>query len=422
MTADLSPSPRIARLAALAALPERRVLGLMSGTSMDGLDLALCRIAGRGGDTSLALEHHATVAYTPALREELAAVVSRPTVSLADLTVLHGRLATLHGAMVLETLAGWGVDPAQVHLLASHGQTVWHAPDVPAPGEPRESAPKDTVDGILAPRHATLQIGDGDLLAVRTGLLTLSDFRQKEIAHGGQGAPLAPYGEALLFAGEQPRILLNLGGIANFTRLPPKGSGAPILTGDTGPANGLLDRALRRFFPDHPDGFDRGGILAAQGRVHAPLLERMKAHPYFARPCPKSTGPELFGEAFLDGALTGTAGAAPSPEDLLATLARLTVETVAETLHRECARAGLPLEGCEGFISGGGRHHPALRDGIMAALGEVDWRDAEALGIDPDAKEAVLFAALAHESLFGAGFPAPAGNTRFGFGKLSWPD
>jgi anhydro-N-acetylmuramic acid kinase len=281
------------------------------------------------------------------------------------------------------------VAAAEVDLLASHGQTVFHAPGSWRPdGDARGPV-----------RHATLQLGDGDLLAVRTGLLTVSDFRQKEIAGGGQGAPLAPYAEALLYRGAEPRVLLNLGGIANFTWLPPLGSDAPVRSGDTGPANTLLDRAARLAAPDGP-GFDADGAGAARGAVDAGLLARLKAHPYFALRCPKSTGPELFGEAYLAEALEWVGERAPRGNDLLATLTRLTVDTVAATLVREVPR----LAEASLYVSGGGRHNATLMRWLAAALPQVRFADGAALGIPPDAKEAVLFAVLGNEAVAGPGF------------------
>jgi anhydro-N-acetylmuramic acid kinase len=403
--------PRIERLVRLAALPERRVLGLMSGTSLDGLDLALCAIRGQGRATALRVERFQTLPYSAAERERLRALVSQPSVPLAELTVLHAWLAARHAAMVRESLAAWGVAPEQVHLLASHGQTVYHAPE--GWGEQGR------------PRHATLQLGDGDQLAVRTGLLTVSDFRQKEIAAGGQGAPLAPYADALLFGGRRPRILLNLGGIANFTWLPAADDPAAPLCGDTGPGNGLIDRAVRRGFPERADGFDRGGRIAARGRVHAGLLAELKRDTYYLRPCPKSTGPETFGDAYLEAIWQRAQALRLPAQDVVATLTRLTVETVAETLRRERP----DLRRCELFVSGGGRENPLLVRWLREALPELAWRRIETLGVPPDAKEAVLFAVLAHESLFGEGFAAlapqigtPDPGRRYGFGKLSWPD
>ena len=398
---------RIARLASLAELPERMVLGLMSGTSLDGLDLALCALRGHGRRTRLRLEQFRTVPYARGERARLRRVVSQPKVELAELTVLNAWLAARHAAIVLETLDGWGMGAPAVHLLASHGVTVYHAPD-------------SWNEGGVG-RHATLQLGDGDLLATRTGLLTLSDFRQKEIAAGGQGAPLAPYGEALLFAGRRPRILLNLGGMANFTWLAGAGDPSPPLYGDTGPGNALIDRAVRRCCPGHPDGFDRDGRIAARGRVHGGLLAGLKGDPYFLLPCPKSTGAERFGDDYLETAWAHARELGLPVEDFIATLTRLTIDTVAETLRRERAQ----LQGCELYVSGGGRHNEALGRGLREALPECRWRRLESLGVPPDAKEAVLFALLAHESLFGEGFSAPAGHQharRFAFGKLSWPD
>ena len=398
--------PRIARLAALAAKPIRRIVGLMSGTSLDGLDIALCAISGAGTNTRAVLEQFLTRPYSAAEKERLRSVVSQPHVALSDVCILNAWIAEIHGRAVLAALAEWGVPAAEIDLLASHGQTVYHAPASWRPaGDPRGPA-----------RHATLQLGDGDLVAVCTGLPTVSDFRQKEIAGGGQGAPLAPYVEALLYRGPEPRILLNLGGIANFTWLPPLGSTELPRCGDTGPANTLLDRAARQAAPGGP-GFDPDGGAAAVGRVHAGLLARLKAHPYFALPCPKSTGPEIFGEAYLSAALE--AGGAPPGNDLLATLTRLTVDTIVDTLRREVP----DLAGARVYVSGGGQHNRTLLRWLGEALPMLRIEDSGALGTPPDAKEALLFAVLANEAVAGPGFPAADGSGRtLAFGKLSFPD
>ncbi len=409
MSAQSPPPVRWARLMAAAGRPERRIVGLMSGTSLDGLDIALCRIAGHGPATAVTVEHWRTTPYSPAQRERLREVVSVDLVSLAALTRLHGWLADVHGRMVLDALQGWGVEPAQVDCVASHGQTVFHAPgaEVPAPDDP-------------AAHHATLQIGDGDRLAVVTGLPTVSDFRQKELAGGGQGAPLAPYVDALLFGGvPQARVLLNLGGIANITWLPGSTSQAAPIAGDTGPANTLIDWAVRRHFPQAP-GFDPEGRLAGEGRVHEGLLAALAAHAFFAKPLPKSTGPELFSPQLVEQALAQVGAAGLSGHDLVATLTRLTVDTVAQAIRQVVPHpAGLEL-----LVSGGGLHNRVLRDGLEQALPGVRWRDLAESGIPPDAKEAVLFAVLANEALAGAGFAVPfgSGGQRMGLGKVSLPD
>ena len=409
MSAQPTPPTRWARLMAAAARPERRIVGLMSGTSLDGLDIALCRIAGHGGTTAVTVERWCTTPHTPAQREALRTVVSRESVSLAVLTRLHGWLAEQHGAMVMAALNDWGVAPAAVDALAYHGQTVYHAP-----------VAADAVPGDPGARHATLQIGDGDRLAVMTGLPTFSDFRQKEVAGGGQGAPLAPYADALLFGGvAHGRVLLNLGGIANITWLPGRDSRAAPVAGDTGPANTLIDWAVRRDFPQ-AQGFDPQGRIAAEGRVHAQLLAVLAAHPYFALPLPKSTGPELFSPDMVERALA-QAGATELPgHDLVATLTRLTLDTVARAIRGVVDdTAGLEL-----LVSGGGLHNRTLCEGLARALPGVRWRELAELGIPPDAKEAVLFAVLANEALAGSGFAVPFGTAGrpMGFGKLSLPD
>ena len=404
---------RIARLAAMAAAPRRRVLGLMSGTSLDGLDLALCDISGHGRATRVQVPAHDTRPYDEAQRTRLRALVSQEQVALAELTLAHAWLAEEHAQAVLAALAAWGVDPASVDCIASHGQTVYHAP---------------------VARHgvrATLQIGDGDRLARRTGLLVISDFRQKELAAGGEGAPLAPYADALLFGDAAvPRMLLNLGGIANFTWLPAGRGTAGVLCGDTGPANTLLDRVVRTHQPQQAEGYDRDGALAAQGQVQTGLLAALKAHPYFRQPCPKSTGPETFGAEYLRAAQAAAGAGDASPADLLATLVRLTAESVADTL-----RAELPVTpGAEVLASGGGTHNralmAALHETLQPVLPGARWRDLAEFGVPGDAKEAVLFAVLANETLAGEGFSVPlggpAGSTGsgpgVGFGKVSFPD
>ena len=430
----MGQAKRIARLPEIAAKEEKVILGLMSGTSLDGLDMALCRVRGHGPATVVELLHHATDPYSEEEQERLRELISQEEVPLKALCIAHAWLAERHARTVLKTLRGWKFPAKRVDCLASHGITAYHAPG--------------SWERKGEPRHATLQIGDGDHLAVHTGILTLSDFRQKEIAGGGQGAPLAPYAEALLFGGAaRPRILLNLGGIANFTWLPaqgeatPQGNATAPVYGDTGPANGLIDRAVRKYFPERKEGFDRDGRLAAAGTVHQGLLLALLAHPYFALACPKSTGPETFGEEYLEHVLTasgatgssatvsadagfGTAGTRTTeeaaPEDVVATLTRLTAATVAETLRRE-----LPgLARTDIYLSGGGKRNPTLTAWLAEALPELEWHDSAELGIPPDAKEAVLFAVLANETLSGTGFRPPNAKrgATFGFGKISFPD
>ena len=385
-------NPQLARLAALAAQPSRRILGLMSGTSLDGLDVALCRCTGHGAALQVALEHFATVPYEVDFQAKIRAV-SQPVVSLEDLVLLHAELARHHAAAVRACLAGWGVGPAEVDVLASHGQTVWHAPR-------RQHGRADF------PHHATLQIGDGDHLAYLTGILTVSDFRQKPVAAGQEGAPLAPLADELLF--RKPgvnRLLLNLGGIANFTLLP--ADGGPAQATDTGPANTLLDAVVRQHYPGRR--YDAGGQLAAQGRPHAGLLAQLLAHPFFAAPCPKTTGPELFSPAFLlENQRLSHTESLPAP-DLLATLTELTAAAVALAARHYLAAPAA----AEVLVSGGGTHNAALRAALARHLPAATFASTAAAGVPPDAKEAVLFAVLANETLAGEG--------GLSLGKISLP-
>ena len=261
----------IQQLATLAAQPARRIVGLMSGTSLDGLDVALCQCTGAGTQTRVVVEQFTTVPYDEAFQTAIRQVFARKEVDFQHLTLLNVVVAERHAAMVLDCLRQWNVLPAEVDLIASHGQTVFHAPRI--------------FHGLADYPNATLQIGDGDHLARRTGIITVSDFRQKHLAAGGEGAPLALYGDYFLFSqpGED-RFLLNLGGIANFTFLPGDGDQAKAFATDTGPGNTLLDAFARALF-GMP--FDADAVLASAGMVDQGLLDMLHAEPFFAAPFPK---------------------------------------------------------------------------------------------------------------------------------------
>ena len=385
-------NPQLARLAALAAQPSRRIVGLMSGTSLDGLDVVLCRCTGAGAQLRVELEHFTTVPYEADFQAKIRAV-SQPAVALEDLVLLNAELARRHAAAVLACLVEWGVGPAEVDVLASHGQTIWHAP---RPQHGRADFP----------HHATLQIGDGDHLARLTGIVTLSDFRQKHVAAGYEGAPLAPFADELLFRQKGVnRLLLNLGGIANFTLL--SADGGPAQATDTGPANTLLDAVVRQHYPGRL--YDAGGGLAAQGRPHAGLLAALLAHPFFAAPFPKTTGPELFSPAFLAENQRLTHTEALPPPDLLATLVELTAAAVALAAWHYLG----PRPAAEVLLSGGGAHNAALLTALARHLPTATFRSTAEAGVPPDAKEALLFAVLANEALAGAG--------GLSLGKISLP-
>ncbi|MBO0357182.1 anhydro-N-acetylmuramic acid kinase [Hymenobacter sp. BT186] len=400
----------LARLHFLAQQPSRRIIGLMSGTSLDGLDVALCKLEGHGLATKLTLEHFATVPYTDDVRHRIREVFAggpNGQVDLEYLTLLNPWLGLLHADMVLACLREWQIPATEVDLLASHGQTVYHAP------QHQHQRPD-------FPLNATLQLGDGDHVAVRTGIITLSDFRQKHIAAGGEGAPLAAYGDYLLLSSpKEERLLLNLGGIANFTYLPRIGQDtSTAFSTDTGPGNTLLDATVRAHRPSL--AYDEDGKLAAAGQVHTGLLQALLAHPFFTAAPPKTTGPELFHAEYLRQAQMQSGTEQLGLQDLLATLTELSAASVAQAVTQAFGRhPSLTV-----YASGGGAHNPSLQAALQRYLPYCRLSTTEQLGILPDAKEAVLFAVLANEAVAGEPLSIGAGRQRVPavtMGKISLP-
>jgi anhydro-N-acetylmuramic acid kinase len=373
----------------------------MSGTSLDGLDIALARFSGFGSQTQVEVLQHTTVSFADGFRAQIREVFAKQHVSLPYLTLLNRHIALTHGAIVNQVLDDWQIDRRSIALVASHGQTVMHTP-----------FHQHHIEAFSF--HATLQLGDGDQLSVLCGIPVLSDFRQKHIAAGGEGAPLALYGDYLLFRNQQhDRFLLNLGGIANFTYLPADDTTPPVST-DCGPANTILDSWLRLHQPDLL--YDTDGRLAEAGSVHQALLTALLDHEFFKLPLPKTSGPELFNTAYFNRAQAKTGATTLSLADQLATLCAFSAESVARAIHNLSPRG-------EVLVSGGGLHHPVLMAQLIARLGNpYTVQPLSVLGIAPDAKEAVLFATLANEWL--GGLPASCGSNTAPtvlLGKLSLP-
>ncbi|MEM6913221.1 MAG: anhydro-N-acetylmuramic acid kinase, partial [Pseudomonadota bacterium] len=289
-------------LAALGKKDERLILGLMSGTSLDGLDLALCKIRGHGSSSQITLEAFTTTPYTTDFKNRVRSVFAKRQVDLQHLTILHVQIADTHAGMILEALRSWGMPSGDVDLIASHGQTIYHAPR--------------SLHGDPNLPHATLQLGDGDHIAHQTGIITCSDFRQKHIAAGGEGAPLAAYGDILLFTDDhKDRILLNIGGISNMTFVPSKASSEKAFSTDIGPGNTIMDALAQRDF-DLP--YDASAEIAQRGTPDAAMIKAMLTDPFFDSPFPKTTGPEYFSLAWA------THYGDIAPQDMMATLNRLT--------------------------------------------------------------------------------------------------
>ncbi|WP_461532929.1 anhydro-N-acetylmuramic acid kinase [Sinomicrobium sp.] len=391
----------IAKLYEISRKKSRLIVGLMSGTSLDGLDIALCRVEGHGQKTEVELLQFVTVPYSDGFRNSISEVFAKETGSIAQLCLLNPHIAEVHAAMILQALKNWAVQPEEVDLVASHGQTIYHAP--------KRYHERDEYS------NATLQLGDGDHLAVKTGIITLSDFRQKHIAAGGEGAPLAAYGDYLLFSDvEESRVLLNIGGIANLTFLQAGAGFNEAFCTDTGPGNTLMDAYVKKHF-DLP--FDRDAKIARQGQRNEKLLKALLDHPFFKEEGSRTTGPELFNEHYIDHAQQRCAEVI-SPEDVLHTLAHFTVAGIVK-----CIR-GLDCRGkISGFVSGGGASNPLLMELLREACPEMEFVDTSVLGLDPDAKEAVLFAILANETL--AGSPELEGSSAYpwvSMGKISLPE
>ena len=388
----------------IANKSSRRVIGLMSGTSLDGLDIALCTITGAGKATNVTLDEFITVPYTPDLKEKMLTVFSKKTVSLEQLCLLNPWLALQHASMVNDALKQWGMLSTEVDLIASHGQTIYHAPKSLHP------------DDAYGP--ATLQIGDGDHIAVATGIITISDFRQKHIAAGGEGAPLSLYGDYLLCAHEtENRILLNIGGIANFTLLNAAGSLAQVFSSDTGPGNTLMDAYMRKYF----DGFsfDKDGVIAKSGKINEALLQSLKSNPFFNVAFPKTIGPELFNLEYIIQAQMAL-GAMLSHEDVLATLNMFTAQTISEAINKVVGDQLIYTM----YVSGGGMHNNLLMVHLKKLLPNITIKSSMEIGILPDAKEAILFALLGNEAVAGTPLLAGGNATKVAttMGKISFPN
>jgi anhydro-N-acetylmuramic acid kinase len=381
----------------------RMIIGLMSGTSMDGLDVALCKISGSGLATRVSLVRFATVPYSPEIKLRIGEIFARPQVDFVKLSNLNAWIGRLHASIVLDCLKKWRIRPSAIDAIASHGQTVMHAPAFLHPNDPINS---------------TFQAGDGDHIAVGTGILTVSDFRQKHIAAGGEGAPLAVYGDYLILSHpKENRILLNIGGIANFTCLPAGRKASTVFVTDTGPGNTLLDQTIRHYFPG--EYYDRDSSRAMQGKVSDGLLKALASDPFFTMALPKTTGPELFNLDYVQRAQQRSNTTSLSPNDLLATLTRFSAETITRSIRSTMGKGKYQI-----YLSGGGAHNPLLVKWICELLGVASLRSTDELGVPGDAKEAILFAILANETLCGKeiDFGNRSRIPSVKMGKISFPD
>ena len=375
----------------------------MSGTSFDGLDIALCKFTGSGRYTKARLVKFTTLPFDKTFKEKLKAVFAKEMVDQKRLTILNAAIGTYFGELVLRQLAEWNIKAENVDLIASHGQTVYHAPR--------------STHGMPHEPNATLQIGDGDHLAFGTGIITISDFRQKHIAAGGEGAPLAVYGDYILFSDPlEDRIMLNIGGISNFTYLPANGNAKEVFCTDIGPGNTLMDQYVQKYFSGKY--YDKDALIAFSGTPDEKLLEALFIHPFFSEGISKTTGPEVFNLDYVELAVS-YAGVALPHKDIMATLCHFSAKVITGALGKFIKGVTNPVV----YFSGGGIHNPMLMRLIKSSLADVIFKSTEELGIHPDAKEAVLFAVLANECIAGdpINFGERTDTPSVAFGKISLP-
>lgn len=394
----------IAKLYQIAQKSERKIIGLMSGTSMDGLDIALCACKNSGAETEIKLLNFITMPYQDDFRADVKSIFSRKDADLEKVCLLNELIGVKHAELILQALALWNINAKDVDIIASHGQTIFHAPK--------------SLHGQQNYPNATLQIGDGDHIAVNTGIITLSDFRQKHLAVGGEGAPLAVYGDYLIFSkADEDRLMLNIGGIANFTYLPGDKDAARVFSTDVGPGNTLLDQFIQQHYPG--EYYDKDGLRAKAGALNQELLNALLDNEFFKINFPKTTGPELFNLHYLKFAQAKSNTLNLSNEDILATLCHFSAKGIVDAIENTVKSSAMPKI----FISGGGMHNPLLVSILKNALPNASFSTTQALEIDPDAKEAVLFALLANETLAGnpIDFGKREGVPSVCMGKISLP-
>jgi len=342
-------------------------VGLMSGTSLDGISAAVVRFrTGESKPIDAELLAFIGTSYSAEQRERLLHALTSGTAQ--EYCRLSFDLGEWLAQAAITVLAEAGVPRAEVVAIGSHGQTIWH------------EAP-----------HSTWQLGEAAVIAERTGIDVVSDFRVRDVAAGGQGAPLVPIADAMIFSGDQWRALQNIGGIGNVTVVPPGGALEGVRAFDTGPGVTVIDAVTRRFFPDL--SYDVDGKIGASGAVIDDVVDAILAQPYFSSPPPKSTGRELFNPAFVDDFVRRCRESRSdcSNADIVATATSLTARSIADAYHRF-----MPEPVTEVLVSGGGAKNPTLLRMIATLVAPIDVRQFADRFFDGEAKEAVAFALLAY--------------------------
>lgn len=358
----------------------RLVIGLMSGTSIDGIDTALVQITGSGINTKLRQIDSITLPFPEGFKDFVLRNSTTGTSDVADIARLNFLLAQLYAEAVTALCQHARVRKEEIDLIGSHGQTIHHLPQ------------RVKMFGKEVP--ATLQIGDPSVIAKLAGIITVGDFRVGDVALGGQGAPLVPYFDYILFHSDKvSRALLNIGGIANITFLPKGCQAKDVVAFDTGPGNMVVDQLVKMFYDKD---IDENGIIASSGSIKKDMLEYLLMDEFIMSAPPKSTGRERYGKSYVKNILERF-GNYPN-EDIAATITELTPAAVRENFKRFLSSKG-KLD--ELYVSGGGAHNRFMMDSLRRHFAGTDVKNAETLGISSDAKEAICFACLANETISG---------------------
>ncbi len=382
---------------------ERMVIGLMSGTSMDGIDTALVRISGNGLDTKIELVDFATYPYENRVRFALQEINNLSAIKLSDLNFVVGEAFSDATISIIEKA---GLKPEEIDLIGSHGQTVYHNPP-----------------SMKSEFSSTLQIGEADVIAENTGITTIADFRTRDIALGGEGAPLVPYVDYLLFREtDKVKIALNIGGISNSTLITTNLD--DVLAYDSGPGNMLIDDVIR-IHTHGKENFDKDGKIACSGEVDYKILYHLLNNDYYKESPPKTTGREMFGREEAKRLYKLVENKSIKLNVLISTLVQLTVDTICNS-YEDFILSKWKID--EVILSGGGAFNPVIVERLMEKLKPIPLSISEKYQIPPDSKEAIAFAILANETIFtnysnlpnvtGARSGAPLGKISIGKNKL----
>ena len=401
---------RVGRLLHIAVKESRLVVGLMSGTSVDGIDAALVEITGHGDAAAVKLLAFDSYPFPPELRARVFRLFNPREARVDAICQLDFLLGEVFAAAVERLLRDHDIDREDVDIVASAGQTIWH--------DPEPVVVTEIVDWIDHPivTRSTFAIGQSAVIAERTGITTVGDLRVRDVAAGGQGAPLIAYADWVLLRDTKlGRCVQNIGGIGNVTYLPPASTADEVVAFDTGPGNMVID-ALAEVATEGTLKYDKGGELGAKGNVVAPLLEAWLDDPYFRREPPKTTGREHFGVQFARRILTESQGV--PIEDLIATATALTAESIARAYRDFVAPRGAIDEV---IVGGGGAHNPTLMRMLRERLNGARLLSHEDLGIDSNAKEAIALAIIANDAVagFDTNIPGATGGRPTVLGKIS---